>query len=182
MWAVELSPDTLLVKGVKLTRVDGIADDGTFAHLVMVIAEGYRNGDVDGDLVSIPMLLRSEAVHRFIAALTNVAERSEPLAERQMFTQWIRSCRESGEQPSEETRRTVDDAITLAGDAMGFNVSDRATVEAMLFGVAAAQSVHIALTDKKPDDEGFAETIVGALGLFIDGLDRRLPDIDGPQA
>jgi hypothetical protein len=179
MWAVELSPDTILVKGVQLTRVDGIAENGSFAHLVMAIAEGYRNDNTDGDLVAVPMLLRSDAVHRLAAGLANVAE-SAPLVDRSEFLGWLRSCRlEPGPEPG--TRKAVDSALDVVGDTLGFNVSDRRTVEAMLFGIAAAQSVHIAVSEKTPDDEGFAESIVSALGLFIDSLIRRLPDLDPPQ-
>jgi hypothetical protein len=178
MWAVELSPDTLLVKGVQLTAVDGIADDGTFARLVMVIVEGFRNDNPTGDLVSVPLLLRTAAINRLIAGLTNVAEPVDPSAHREAFTGWLLACRAGmNHEPAKETRQTVDNALSEAGDELGFNVSDRATIEAMLFGIAASQAVHIALTDKTPDDEGFGDTMVGAFGLLIDALTRRLPGL-----
>lgn len=182
MWAVELSPDTILVKGIQLTGVDGIADDGSYARLIMVIVEGYRNDDADGGLVSIPMLLRTDAVRRLVAGLTNVAEPANPLdADRASFTGWILACREATAEPAAETRKTVDKALSAAGDELGFNVSDRATVEAMLFGIAASQAVQIALSDKTPDDEGFGDTYIGAVGLFIDALSRRLPGLQAPE-
>lgn len=169
-------------RGVHLVGAEAIGDDGDHDRVVVAEIHGRWNRQSASEPDSIAVMFFAEGAERMAGGLRLAVDemrRADPPPAPSVLDDWIDAarfiCRSvSHEDETAALSRMLDQLAELTGVFL-----DPATLRTMAFTLAAIQSAHLMSTELTPDDPGFGNAIVAALGAFsaviVDRIDGDVP-------
>lgn len=169
-------------RGVRLIGAEAMNAQGQYERVVIAEIQGQWNradGISDPDVVRVMLFApgadrMADGLRLAFDAMTDTSSPPAPT----VLDGWLDAARDITRQAHRggETAalsRLLDDIAQRSGVFL-----DPTTLRTMAFTLAAIQAAHLTSTDLTPEDPGFAEHLVAALGVFacvvVDRMDGRV--------
>jgi hypothetical protein len=170
-------------RGVHLVGAEAMNVDGGHERVVVAEIHGQWNragGGVEPD--SVRVMFFEEGADRMSGglrlAVENIRAADDPRPP-DVLDGWLDSARFICQHVRHDEKvAPVSRLIDQLAESTGVFL-DPATLRTMAFTLAAIQAAHLTTTDLTPDDPGFGDHIVAALGVFtaalVDRIDGNVP-------
>lgn len=169
-------------RGVHLVGAEAMNVDGGHERVVVAEIHGQWNRGGDVEPGSVRVMFFEEGADRMSGglrlAVENIRQADDPRPP-DVLDGWLDAARMvcqsiTHDAPTEPVSRLLDQLAEASGVFL-----DPATLRTMAFTLAAIQAAHLTTTDLTPDDPGFGDHIVAALGVFtavlVDRIDGKIP-------
>ena len=169
-------------RGVHLVTAEAMNDDGEHERVIVAEIHGRWNRETGSEADSLRVMFFEEGADRMAGglrlAVDHIRETGDPPSPN-VLDGWIDAARFVCQHVSHDEKvapvsRLLDELAESSGMFL-----DPATLRTMAFTLAAIQAAHLTTTDLTPDDPGFGEHIIAALGVFaaalVDRIDGKIP-------